>query len=119
MVCVSLRHRELLGQRRRRQGLRPETGQSGSASRSCTSADRLGGWTLHGAWQDQSYEGQPVRADAGTGLPMHGTLPRPWHVLGPARPLDHASDAFPFPHTTRIEAALDRDSAAHDHGRGA
>jgi galactose mutarotase-like enzyme len=48
-----------------------------------------------------------VRADSGTGLPMHGTLPRPWRVLEPgAAELDGASEAFPFPHTIRMQVEL-------------
>jgi galactose mutarotase-like enzyme len=108
MVCHSLRHRgeELLGQR---DGLEAyaRTGKTMGIPFLHPWANRLGAWSYTALGRSVDLHGTPVRADAGTGLPMHGTLPRPWRVLraGVAE-LDGASDAFPFEHTVRLEVEV-------------
>lgn len=109
MICHSLRHdgEELLGQR---DGLEAyaRTGKTMGIPLLHPWANRIGAWSYRALGVDVELEGTPVRADSGTGLPMHGTLPRPWRVLarGVAE-LDGASTAFPFRHTVRLEATLD------------
>ena len=108
MVCHSLRHRgvELLGQR---DGLEAyaTTGKTMGIPFLHPWANRLGAWEYEALGVRVDLEGTSVRADSGTGLPMHGTLPRPWHVVQPGvAELEGASDAFPFPHTVRLEATV-------------
>lgn len=108
MVCHSLRHRgeELLGQR---DGLEAyaETGKTMGIPFLHPWANRLGAWSYAAQGKTVDLHGTPVRADGATGLPMHGTLPRPWRVLEPGvAELDGASDAFPFAHTARLEVEL-------------
>ena len=108
MVCHSLRHRgeELLGQR---DGLEAyaKTGKTMGIPFLHPWANRLGAWTYTALGKTVDLHGTSVRPDAGTGLPMHGTLPRPWRVLAPGvAELDGASEAFPFPHTARLEIEL-------------
>jgi galactose mutarotase-like enzyme len=109
MVCHSLRHRgvELLGQR---DGLEvyAKTGKTMGIPFLHPWANRLGAWSYEALGRHVDLEGKPLRVDGGTGLPMHGTIPRPWRVLAPgAAELDGASDAFPFAHTVRLQATLD------------
>lgn len=109
MVCHSLRHRgeELLGQRG---GLDAyaKTGKTMGIPLLHPWANRLGAWSYDALGVHVDLQGKPLRVDAGTGLPMHGTIPRPWRVLEPGvAELDGASDAFPFAHTVRLQAALD------------
>jgi galactose mutarotase-like enzyme len=112
MVCHSLtwRGEELLEQRR---GL-DAYAQSGSTMGIPLLypwANRLGGWTYEALGREVHLEGAPVRADAETGLPIHGLLPAPFTVVEheaarvlTAREVDEA--AFPFPHRLEYEAAL-------------
>ena len=76
MVCHSLRHRgeELLGQR---DGLEAyaRTGKTMGIPFLHPWANRLGAWSYEALGRPVDLHGTPVRADAGTGLPMHGTLP--------------------------------------------
>ena len=112
MVCWSLRHRgeELLGQR---DGLAAyaETGKTMGIPLLHPWANRLGAWSYEALGRSVDLEpvkGRLVRADRATGLPNHGTVPRPWRVVGDGvAELDGASEAFPFPHTVRIEASID------------
>ena len=112
MVCHSLRHRgvELLGQR---DGVAAyaKSGKTMGIPFLHPWANRLGAWAYEALGRTVELEGTAVRPDAGTGLPMHGTLPRPWHVVAPGvAELDGASDAFPFAHTARLEAAIEGQS---------
>ena len=105
MVCHSLRHRgeELLGQR---DGLDvyAKTGKTMGIPFLHPWANRLGAWEYDVLGKHVDLHGKPLRVDSGTGLPMHGTIPRPWRVLEPGvAELDGASDAFPFGHTVRLE----------------
>ena len=108
MVCHSLRHCgvELLGQR---DGLEAyaKTGKTMGIPFLHPWANRLGAWDYEALGTHVDLRGKSVRADSGTGLPMHGTLPRPWTVIrsGVAE-LEGASDAFPFSHTVRLEATV-------------
>jgi aldose 1-epimerase len=116
MVCCSLRHEgeELLTQR---------DGLDAYAAKGTTMgipllypwANRLGGWSYAACGREVSLEGTPVKADAGSGLPIHGVLPRRWEVVSAAGgsrvtaelvPDDGFRAAFPFPHTVRLEASL-------------
>jgi aldose 1-epimerase len=112
MVCCSLRHRgeELLEQR---DGLAAyaETGKTMGIPLLHPWANRLGDWSYEALGRAVDLRGTAVRPDGESGLPVHGTLPRAWRVLdaGTGRlgaELDGASEAFPFAHTVRIEAAL-------------
>jgi galactose mutarotase-like enzyme len=108
MVCHSLRHRgeELLGQR---DGLEAyaKTGKTMGIPFLHPWANRLSAWSYDALGTHVDLHGKNVRADAGTGLPMHGTLPRPWRVLDEnTAELDGASDAFPFAHTVRLQIEL-------------
>ena len=112
MVCHSLRHRgeELLGQRG---GLEAyaKTGKTMGIPLLHPWANRLGAWSYDALGVHVDLHGKPLRVDAGTGLPMHGTIPRPWRVLEPGvAELDGASDAFPFAHTVRLQASLEGDT---------
>ena len=82
MRVASLRHRgeELLG---RRDGLEAyaKTGKTMGIPFLHPWANRLSAWEYEALGKRVSLHGQNVRADSGTGLPMHGTLPRPWTVL--------------------------------------
>ena len=112
MVCWSLRHRgeELLGQR---DGLAAyaETGKTMGIPLLHPWANRLGAWSYEALGREVDLEPvreRLVRADPATGLPNHGTRPRPWRVVGDGvAELDGASEAFPFLHTIRIEASID------------
>ena len=111
MVCCSLRYRgeELLGQRA---GLEEyaKTGKTMGIPLLHPWANRLGEWSYSALGRSvelEPLEGRLVRADSATGLPNHGTLPRAWTVVGEgAAELDGASEAFPFPHTMRLEASV-------------
>ena len=108
MVCHSLRHRgeELLGQR---DGLEAyaRIGKTMGIPFLHPWANRLGAWSYDALGRHVDLRGKPLRVDDGTGLPMHGTIPRPWRVVAPGvAELDGASDAFPFAHTARLEASL-------------
>ena len=115
MVCRSLRHagEELLAQR---------DGVDAYASAGKTMgvpllhpwANRLGAWayTALGREVELDPDGELVRPDGETGLPIHGTLPRRWSVVDaePARLVAELpageSAAFPFAHAVRLEATL-------------
>jgi aldose 1-epimerase len=113
MVCCSLRHEgeELLAQN---DGLEAyaRTGATMGIPLLHPWANRLDGW---------SYTALGVRVDLEAaraivpveehGLPIHGTLPRPFRVIASdwrlaAELAAGASAAFPFPHKIRIEAEL-------------
>ena len=112
MVCCSLRYRgeELLGQR---DGLEAyaKTGKTMGIPLLHPWANRLGEWRYEALGRSVDLEplkGRLVRADGATGLPNHGTLPREWRVVGDGTAeLDGASEAFPFPHTVRLEASVE------------
>jgi aldose 1-epimerase len=77
-------------------------------------ANRLSGWSYEACGRSVTLDGAPVKAEADSGLPIHGVLPRPWRVVErDARSLaaeleadDGFRAAYPFPHTVRLEAAL-------------
>jgi aldose 1-epimerase len=113
MVCCSLVHEgeELLAQNA---GLDAyaRTGATMGIPLLHPWANRLDGW---------SYEALGVAVDLREaealvlveehGLPIHGTLPRPWRVVASgwrlsAELANGASAAFPFPHKVRLEAEL-------------
>jgi aldose 1-epimerase len=99
MACCSLRYRgeELLARRDGIPLLHPW-------------ANRLGAWSYEALGKRVELDGALVRADERTGLPNHGTRPRPWRVVGDGvAELDGASDAFPFAHTMRIEVSAGED----------
>jgi aldose 1-epimerase len=113
MVCHSLtwRGEELLAQRR---GLAAyaETGSTMGIPLLYPWANRLGAWTYEALGREVHLEGAPVRADAETGLPIHGLLPAPFEVVEQsgtralaAREVD--VPAFPFPHRLEYEAVLE------------
>ena len=79
MVCHSLRHRgeELLGQR---DGLEAyaRIGKTMGIPFLHPWANRLGGLVSYEALgRHVDLQGKPLRVDGETGLPMHGTIPRP------------------------------------------
>jgi aldose 1-epimerase len=113
MVCCSLEHEgeELLAQN---EGLDAyaRTGATMGIPLLHPWANRLEAW---------GYEALGVAVDLRAaeaivpveehGLPIHGTLPRPWRVVASewrlaAELATGASAAFPFPHKVRIEAEL-------------
>jgi len=113
MVCCSLRHEgeELLAQN---DGLDAymRTGATMGIPLLHPWANRLDGW---------AYEALGVKVDVHAaeatvpveehGLPIHGTLPRPWRVVASdwrlaAELADGGGAAFPFPHKVRVEAEL-------------
>ena len=117
MVCCSLRHRgeELLAQRR---GLAvyAEKGKTMGIPLLHPWANRLADWAYEAL--DRRVDLRPLEGfvppDGETGLPMHGTVPRPWAVTqadatgvtAELRPLvdDRFAAAFPFAHVVRMEA---------------
>ncbi len=112
MVCSSLRHRgeELLGLR---DGLDAyaRTGKTMGIPLLHPWANRLGAWEYEACGRRVRLSEGLVRADSATGLPNHGTLPRSWRVVGDgAAELDGASEAFPFPHTMRLDVSVSGDA---------
>jgi aldose 1-epimerase len=116
MICHSLtwRGEELLAQRR---GLDAyaETGSTMGIPLLYPWANRLGAWTYEALGREVHLEDAPVRADAETGLPIHGLLPAPFTVaeqeaarVRAEREFD--APAFPFPHRLTYEAALSDDA---------
>ena len=82
-------------------------------------ANRLAEWDYEALGRRvdlRPLEGRVVKADGGTGLPMHGVLPAPWdtveatrtRLVAERRPVEDAGfrAAFPFPHRIRLEAEL-------------
>jgi aldose 1-epimerase len=118
MICCSLLHRgeELLAQRR---GLAvyAETGKTMGIPLLHPWANRLGDWCYDALGRRVELRGlEGVGVDSATGLPMHGTLPRPWDVVEasasrlvaarePSAEPDFRS-AFPFDHRVRLEVSV-------------
>ncbi len=112
MVCCSLRHRgeELL---ELRDGLEAyaATGKTMGIPLLHPWANRLAAWEYEALGKHVEIDRALVRVDGVTGLPIHGTKPRAWTVVGDGvAELDGASEAFPFPHTMRMEVAVDEDT---------
>jgi galactose mutarotase-like enzyme len=114
MVCCSLRHggEELLGQRR---GLAAyaETGKTMGIPLLHPWANRLGDWSYEACGRRVDLHGLDgvVGTDGETGLPSHGTLPRPWQVAEASPDAvvaerEPPADAFPFPHRLRYSARV-------------
>ena len=119
MICCSLLHRgeELLAQRR---GLATyaDTGKTMGIPLLHPWANRLGDWSYEALGRRVDLRGlEGVVVDGATGLPMHGTLPRPWGVVeASASRLVAAREpsadagfrrAFPFDHRLRLEATVE------------
>ena len=107
MVCRSLRYRgeELL---ELRDGLEAyaQTGKTFGIPLVHPWANRLAQWHYEALGRRVEIDPGLVRTDGATGLPIHGTKPRPWTVAGDGvAERDGASGAFPFPHTVRMEVS--------------
>jgi len=115
MVCCSLVHEgdELLAQN---EGLEAyaRTGATMGIPLLHPWANRLGGWAYEALGRAVDLRDAaaivPVEEH---GLPIHGTLPRPWRAVASdwrltAELAPAASAAFPFPHRVRMDVELQR-----------
>ena len=105
----------------------PETGKTMGIPLLHPWANRLGDWSYEACGREVDLRGLDgvVGVDGATGLPSHGTLPRPWHVVEASAGAvvaerEAARGRVPLlPHTARLEAYARSERAAdHDHDRG-